>query len=451
MPLINIAPITISLDPSPTTRPGFGVAALFADLTPAQDALFGPDLGIEVTPAGWKDELAAVGITAGEPAYIAVEDFYSQDAPGKPEKLILFRRADPQAQLRTYQVVGNTDGTFSVTLDGQVASFLAAANTVTQIRDGLLAAIALLPNAADFVVVSVLTDSFTVQAAFAGLPFTSAVSAPVSGELTETLTTANIGMPEDIAAAKGERTDWYAVFETSHAEGNILATAAAIESEKLLYIAQNNDSDATDGAATDDIGSKLRALSYTRTGIWYSSNNTQYVDGAMLGKMLPSDPGSETWAFQEVASVTGEVITSANDTTLKNKNYSWVEEYTAGGKTYSRNGFVSSGQFLDVIRGRDWLEANLQIDILDALLANPKIAYNDEGIEILRAVVENRLRLAAEQGIIDEDTIVITVIPKADMPANKIGERLYDGITFEAVLTGAIHTVPVSGGLKTAA
>ena len=276
-------------------------------------------------------------------------------------------------------------------------------------------------------------------------------SAPAWGELTDTRTVANVGLPEDIAAARAERDDFYAIYETSHEKRNILAAAGTVETLKKIFEAQNNDALATDGASMLDIGSLLRAQSYLRTTCWYSSNQSQYVDGAMLGKMLPSDPGSETWAFQEVASITGEQISSANDTTLKNKNYSWVENYQAGGKTYSRNGFVASGNFIDVVRGRDWLEVNLQIDIFDALLANPKISYDDEGIELLRAVVDNRLRLAAEQGIIDEDSIVITTIPKKDMPANKIGERLYDGITFEAVLTGAIHEVPVNGALKTAA
>ena len=451
MPLINIAPIDISLDPAPATRPGFGIGALFADLTPAQEANFGPDKGVELTPAGFLQELDDLGITSGEAAHTATTDYFSQDAPGKPEKMILFRRDDPVAMLRTYVLTGNTDGTYSIELDGQTASFLAAAATIEVIRDGLSAALALLVNAADFTFADVSTDTITVEAAFAGLPFTSVISSPVPAEFTDTLTTPNTGLPEDLTDALAERTDFYAVFEDSHAKGNILALANAIEGQELIFLGQNDDALALDAASQLDLGSLLLALGYLRTSLWYSANAGQYVEGAILGKMLPTDPGSATWAFKELASVVGEILSSANDTTLENKNYSWLERYTALGKTFTRNGFVASGQFLDVIRGRDWLSANLQIDIIEALLANPKIGYDSEGIEILRSVVENRLRIAAEQGLVDLDSIVVTAIPKKDIDPSKIGQRLYDGIEFEAVLTGAIHKVPVTGSLKNAA
>lgn len=448
MPLINIAPITISLDPAPLTRQGFGIAALFADLTAPQDALFGAARGIELTPAAWPTELAAVGITSGEPAYLAIEDIFSQDAPGKPALVILFRRNDPVAQVRTYTVSGSTDGTYSCELDGQNATFLASSDTVTAIRDGLVTALGLLPNAADFVVAPVSTDQYTVTAAFAGQPFTSLITSPVLLEFTQVITTPNEGMPEDIVLAQAERTDWYAIYEASHLKGNILATATTVETQEYIYLAQTNDALALTSASLLDVGSLLRALSLTRTSVWYSSLSAQYVDGAALGKMLPTDPGSGTWAFKEVASVIGEILSSANDTTLENKNYSWVEQYTALGTTFTRNGFVASGQFLDVIRGRDWLSSNMQIDIIEALLANPKIGYDEEGIEILRSVVENRLRIGATQGYLDADSIVVVAIPKADIDPSKVGARLYDGISFTAVLTGAIHKAPVSGGLS---
>lgn len=443
MPLNSIADITISLQAAASARPGFGIPAVFTPVTSPQEAAFGSDYAKVVTEADWQSVLLSLEFTTASDAYIAMSDLFAQER--KPDYALIVRRATAVAQVNDYTVGGTDDGEYVISLDGQDASFTASGNTAEEIRDGLDAAIALLSNASDFTTADVSTDGLSVTAAFAGLPFASDVESP-NDNLTEVATTASVGPAQDVANLRAERDDWYAVIDVTHEDGNIRAFADVIETLNKIFGAQSSTA-AILTSATTDVISLLKAETLVRTFVVYSSDDSQYVEAAWLGQMLPSDPGSENWAYQTLASVTGDEITPSGELNLLAKNACWLENFAALGVSTTRQGITPGGQYLDVIRGRDWLDANMQIDIFDALRVNPKIPYTDEGGEILGAVVRSRLEQGADAGLVDRDSIVVNVPRKSAQTATDISDRLFDGITFEAVLTGAINSVKVTGSL----
>lgn len=444
MPLSSIAQITISLAAVAATRPGFGVPALFTPVTSPQAAAFGSDYGKVVTDADWQTVLTTLGFTESDDIWGAVSDLFSQQ--NTVSFALVARRATPVAQVYTYVVTSSDDGEYSITLDGQTASFTASGNTIEEIRDGLSAALAMLANASDFAFADVSTDSITATAAAAGLPFTTSVTGPATGDLTQTEDTPNTGISGDIANLRGQRDDWYAMVDVGHADSDILAGARTIETLEKFFMAQSSDSDVPN-SATDDVVSVLQAESLVRTAVVYSSNIDQWVDSAWLGELLPTDPGSNNWAFQTLASVTGETVTTTEEQNLLAKNACWLERFEALDVSTTREGITPGGQYIDVIRGRDWLKANMRIDIFEALRQNPKIPYTDEGGEILGAVVRSRLEQAADFGLVERDTIVVTVPRKSAQSAADVSNRYFPGIEFSATLTGAINSVEVSGSL----
>ena len=183
---------------------------------------------------------------------------------------------------------------------------------------------------------------------------------------------------------------------------------------------------------------------------------------------LPSDPGSITWKWK------GPLARQTPNTTSSLTDLLAVRN--AGGQSYVlQNGIAlvdegqvnplpgSGNQYLDQIRSQDWIQSNLEADLLQLFVDNPKIPYTDGGIAQIVGVITNRLSLAGAQGIIapveDEAQAAIsrdgnfqfsvTAPTRAEIEANNpsnITNRILEDVTFQYVEAGAIHEVkPITG------
>jgi len=256
--------------------------------------------------------------------------------------------------------------------------------------------------------------------------------------------TPNVGLAEDIVAWKAERDDWYALAILERTTGQIRECASAMESERKIFIAQTDDSVAQ-AAGSTDIGSELKALGYVRTGVVYNDTDTEYVDAALLGKMLPSDPGSETWANQTLVGVTGLVPTSS--TNLDAKNYIWLESFEGGSFSMTREGKAIGGTYLDLVRGRDWLHNLMKVRLLQLLRDAPKVPYTTTGGQQVGGVIESALQEASDAGLVTRSSIVVTIPTPEDQSGANKGNRHLPNVTWGATLEGAIHSMDVTGNL----
>ena len=159
---------------------------------------------------------------------------------------------------------------------------------------------------------------------------------------------------------------------------------------------------------------------------------------AIAAKAMHYHAGEETWALKQLAAN----ITYL--TTVASKNL------TQGGKT-------NAGEWIDVIRFRDWLQNDMQVRVVNLLVVNPKIPYTDGGIGLVDNQMLASLKDGQKYGGIapteyDADGNAnpgyVTSVPLAsELTSVQKASRVLSDCRFSARLAGAIHVVNISGCL----
>jgi hypothetical protein len=167
----------------------------------------------------------------------------------------------------------------------------------------------------------------------------------------------------------------------------------------------------------------------------------------ILGSQLPTLPGSITWAYKSVSLVTVDNLTDGQKNAAHAKNANTYDlvasvNITEEGKVCDGG----NGEWIDVIRGVDWIQVNMTADIYSLLVNLPKIPYSTAGIAQIEAAMIQVLSVAQTQGILSLDQTPIVSVPAiADVPAVDKATRTLNGATFSAVLAGAIQKINVNG------
>ena len=116
-----------------------------------------------------------------------------------------------------------------------------------------------------------------------------------------------------------------------------------------------------------------------------------------------------------------------------------------------------SGEWIDVIRFRDWLKNELQIRVFNALKVNRKVPFTDAGIGLIEGIMNAVLKEGQDIGGIapteyDDDYTpiygyTVTVPRVSDLTESERKARKLTGCKWSARLAGAIHIVEISGNL----
>lgn len=245
---------------------------------------------------------------------------------------------------------------------------------------------------------------------------------------------------------------WYALAITSAVEADILSAAGKIEVLKRIFLARSSDADNLDSADTGSILYQLKQLGYDRTFTIYNGDTANYfADAAWLGRQLPTTPGSSNWAFKSLTGIIADDLLSSQSSAVFANNGNTYE--TFAGQSITRYGKVASGEWIDVIRGADWLQARLQENLYSTLINVEKIPYTDAGGDI----IENKIREILDEGVendfiaADADGVgqyTITVPDVADISSADKLARLFSGVSFTATLAGAVNKIAISGNLS---
>lgn len=260
---------------------------------------------------------------------------------------------------------------------------------------------------------------------------------------------------ENLAAIQAEDDSWYGIAADQALAGLIDGTsgdpglAAWTESAKRLLFVWSSDADILDPSEDADIASALKAKNYDRSATLYHatpSAGADYPDSAWMGEGFPYEPGSSTWAYKTLKGIAADNITATAEGALKDKNCNWYS--VVGGVSITQQGKVASGEYIDVIIGTDWIEARLREAVYSALVNQRKLPYDDSGIAAVEGLVRGVLNDAAGKGIIQRDSIQVSVPKYADIPqADRIARHLPD-VKFSALYLGAIHSVRIDGTLS---
>ena len=248
-----------------------------------------------------------------------------------------------------------------------------------------------------------------------------------------------------ISAIRDEDDDWYALAAYTHAKADVLALAAVVETLSKIYGYSTDDADVIT-TAIDDVASSLAALGYDRTfGLYSDDGEEKYAECGWLGGQLPTDPGSITWKFKSIAGIApDDTLTPTQKTNALGKS---INTYTTiAGVAITEEGVMASGEFIDVMRGVDFMTARIQENVYASLVNLPKIPYTDKGVAIIESDVREILQLSIRQGILSNDPAPVVTVPKvAEVLYANRAARLLPDVKFEGTLSGAIHKTQIRG------
>jgi hypothetical protein len=423
MSLDSIVNVQISRQTRAVTQAGFGTALVFGEHNK-----FAEDIKTY-------DDIDAVGddFATSDPEYIAALRLFGQEK--SPTQIKIGKKAADAKQKVNVAVTTVVDDTlYTTTVNGTAYEYTSDADaTAAEISAGLKAAIDL---GGEPVTVTDNAGDFDIEADVAGVPFTYVVDT----NLTATETTENVNYASELERVSEVDNDWYALVTISHTDADIKYTAEWIEARRKIYLTSSDSADILT-TSTTDIASYLEGKNYARTAIVYSADAAAYPEAAWLGLNLPEDPGSITWKFKEVSGITADNLTSTQKTNASGKNCNTYTEI--GGVDIFEEGIVVSGEFIDVIRGVDWIQARIQENVFNLLVNSPKVPYTNDGIQTVANQIDEILKQAVDRTILSEysiDTPLVSEIPQATRTT-----RLLPDIEFDGILAGAVHATNING------
>ncbi|GGA31085.1 DUF3383 family protein [Psychrobacillus lasiicapitis] len=234
--------------------------------------------------------------------------------------------------------------------------------------------------------------------------------------------------------------DWYFVSLATGTVADFIAISDVVEGEGFKIAAHTVDS-------LEDL-TTLSAKKYDRTFVMMHDKLEQYPHLALIGGHGSKPVGSITYKFKKLIGVDPAPYDA---TTLLGIHALNGFAYVAKNGNYQTSeGTVLSGEYIDVIHGKDWVKVNMEQAISTLFINNDKIAFDDVGIPQIEGEARTILEIAGQQGIIAADDAgqplyTLTAKDRAQTSAQDRVERHYKGLSFSLELAGAIHEATVYG------
>ncbi len=452
MGLSDIVQITITSSSRGITRAGFGVPLVIGVTTVIPSLTKTYNLG--TAPIDMIND----GFNSNDPIYLAVTAL-GRNTP-KPRNVIVGK------------LLTDYDLTFEITvkpviaLGGELYEF-----TITN-PVGIVTTVTYTATIGDTEIIIAIALALQIDAIIgltSGPPITGiiAVVADVASTMFRTNglditildyedTTVDSNLVAELANITAGTPEWYGlILADPNSAARITVLASFIEAQEKIFGATTHDTAVGDSASTTDIMYTLNAAQFFRTYSIYSGAQGSYAGATWMGNRFPSDPGSSTWIFKPLSGVVFDVLETDFSLAVLAKKGNTYERIS--GPTVTQNGTMASGEFIDVIRGRDWLTQRLRERIFSLLANSEKVPYTQGGINQVGSEVTAQLSegigagyLSNDplNGIVGEPAFIVTVPRIAEVPKQDKIDRLLPDVNFTATLAGAIHAVQVNGVIQ---
>ena len=435
MALSDIVDITITSDSVGVARTAFGTPLIVSNT------------------AAWVErvrsytDLAGVltDFAADSPEALAATAIFSQNPHPKTIKIGRAELPATQVYKLTPVVLNSTLYSFRVSGEGvteKTCNFTSDATaTDAEITAGIVAAL----NATvgkNFTAVATDTNTtVTVTATAAGDWFSiEQISPPSACKIEQTHV--DPGIATDLDAVTLEDADWGILLTHFNSNAMVLAAAAWVETQAKIYVLDVNESDARATAAgNSDTLDAIKTLARVRTMGFYHHKPDQFAAAAEVGRCSHADPGSITWFGKTLSGISPTTLTSTERARLVARNANFYT--TVAGVNITQMGTMASGEYVDVVRGDDWVEDDMAKRIFATLAANDKIPYDDDGVALIENDMRATLTIAVQRKIYASFTISVPLVADIDV-SDKIA-RLLPDMKFSAVRSGAVHKVNVTG------
>lgn len=470
----DVAAVTFSIETPSFSSDAFGIPLILSDCKWV-------DLGADLVRSYTNADDVATDIISGSTseAYYAALSLMAQTSKGG-KKVPLFKVGRKvTASNAKWNVTWNEDataGNFTVTVSkaggasettANIAFGASAADTKTAIEaltnvSAGAATVALNAGGAD---VGDL-EGFNVEfgGADAGIDFVVSVTSGltgVGGAVTGTVTRLNVGEATTTYAAaytacKAEDPDFFVVLPTTRDETLFAALALLVETDPRMVWFQSDDKATIASSSGADIATTLKTANYGNTVCLLSTDvSANWSNAALAGATMPDGIYSVNPCYTPLTSVTADTFTAAELTFLVGKRCNRLE--SIGGYTVmpavslvatqggSYGGITSSGQFIDLVAAKYYLEEKVSEAVYELLFSQPKIPFTLEGFAQIESVIRATLyNYGVATRIIDGSTIVITMPDLATYDSVKKSQRWLDGVTGSGTLQGAINKISIS-------
>lgn len=233
------------------------------------------------------------------------------------------------------------------------------------------------------------------------------------------------------------------------ADDNMTTIAEYIENTDKLYFCSVTDY------------TSLAITSYTRTVCLYYTDGTNEEgvatssvicpEAAIVGAVASKDAGSVNYKNMVIAGLTPLTPSTATLDAIHAAGCMTVVK--KAGDVVTTNGKSASGEYVDIIDGKDYIIQQVTYQTQRVLNGNDKIPYTNQGIAMLESACVNVMVDAFNKGIIattDEGAADYTVeygMKEATSQTDRANRRYIHG-TFRFALAGAVDTVEIRGTIE---
>ncbi len=236
-----------------------------------------------------------------------------------------------------------------------------------------------------------------------------------------------------------------------------------VQAKPKLAIIDSNDVDTENPADTTSIAASNKG-DFDRTGVFYHTSADAYAAASLAAYMqtrsFDEANTAYTAKFKYLPGIPAVNIGSAALTAVTGFTPGVGQSEAAGhmANTYidigSRN-FVVEGStltanvFLDEVHATDWIIARTEEEMLGILLNNPRVKFDDSGMQVLAGAVRTVMQQAVRAGIVADDTnpetgeyeaaVQITVPSVFDVPESQRKARIAPAIECRFRYASAVH------------
>jgi hypothetical protein len=436
--------VSISLETTPLQRASFGIPIFigahnyFKDRVRSYTSMEGISEDLPVT----SDEYKAANTAF---AQIPAPD---QIKIGRAQNDTFTFTPDPVTSIGQVYLI-EVEGTDGVTVNTSFTTTTGsetATDIVTALSAGLAALAGVTVSGTTTLILSETapTDSFAVK---------DVVRLVGAGSSTEA--------PADTLTAISEVDDeYYFVTANNHSNTYIQAMAAAIESRTKLYYYTTPDTDVLSGAPVpaDDPMSYCQDVGYFRTvGFYHDQDTTYFPEMGYIVCWSTADAGKSVNANTIVRGVPspknvgGNKLTTSEKTAILDRNGNFVETTAGVNIVSAQSGKTAGGEWVDVMRNRDVLEARITEAYQSFLINKPVVTWDQSDIDalsnVLQTVLDGFRSKPKEPNVLEYENPYVIKFPRSkDISATTKATRSFEG-DVDMYLAGAIQLVKITGKL----
>lgn len=397
------------------------------------------------------DELLGDGFDASDPIYKAVSACFAQTP--RPTVVKVGRVACNTVNVNVTSVLAS--GTYTLGIKTKDAAGNVTKKTYEYKNSGgeapvIAAGLEELIAADTDAVVTASTSGGTLVLTKKSVDF----AVEVSANLTAVAGTTTESVASSMAAISAEDNDFYGIILADRSDlATVMDMAAWTETHMNLFLVSTAEEGAADASVTTDLLSKLMDKNYYRSSGWYHELEDEYPEAAVMARCFAIEPGGDTWANKKLAGVTPDHLTETQYNAITKKNGNTFEKFR--NVSITQNGKVAAGEWIDIIRFRDWLQEEIRTNEFNLLINSDKVPYTDVGIAAVESVLRKALEDGQARGGIapteyDEDGnknlgFTIDAPLSSSITANQKASRVLKDMTFTARMAGAIHAIKITG------